>query len=237
MPFWLFSKTTERSLVPKTPLALARASSSFRPGIGFISCTPSALSARPLSILRKGTTFFSSHRYWAASLPWNLPSSVASNRMAPSTRSPVKAGLETMRSRILWTRSIISLSLLYSLSSTPYSFRALGVLPPLWSSAAMKPLPLAMRLVCSVLDMTGCSPLEKATKHEMHFNRQSRRTPETPSGRASRRAGFFTMRQHMAGLWLALSPMMDLMSRGHENRPGKHHARPAGVRGRAWGPG
>ena len=23
----------------------------------------------------------------------------------------------------------------------PYSFKALGVLPPLWSSAAMKPLP------------------------------------------------------------------------------------------------
>ena len=161
MPFSLFSKTTERSFVPNTPLALARASSSFRPGIGFIICTPLALASRPLSIFRKGTTFFSSHRYWAASLPWNLPSSVTSNRMAPSTRSPLKAGLETMRSRILCTSSNISLSLLYSLSSTPYSFRALGVLPPLWSRAAMKPLPLATRSRCSVvIDMTELSPLE-----------------------------------------------------------------------------
>src|SRR4029079_14346666 len=73
---------------------------------------------------------------------------VASNRMAPAMRSPVNTGLVTMRVRILWTRSIIACSPEYVFSSMPYSFSAFGVLPPLWSSAAMKPGWLRILAAC-----------------------------------------------------------------------------------------
>ena len=53
-PASLATLMTERILVPKIPLSLARASSSSRPGIGFITWAPSASSARPLSTLRNG---------------------------------------------------------------------------------------------------------------------------------------------------------------------------------------
>ena len=53
---------TERIFVPKTPFSFARASSESSSGIGFITWAPSASAASPLSTLRNGTTFFSSHR-------------------------------------------------------------------------------------------------------------------------------------------------------------------------------
>ncbi len=56
------SLMTDRIFVPKTPLAAARARSSSRPGIGFITWTPFASSARPLSTFRNGTTFFTFQR-------------------------------------------------------------------------------------------------------------------------------------------------------------------------------
>lgn len=62
MPAGLAPPITDRSLVPNTPLLTARCSSSSSPGIGFISCTSSDASARPLSILRMGTTPLVSHR-------------------------------------------------------------------------------------------------------------------------------------------------------------------------------
>ena len=51
-----------------------------------------------------------------------------------------------IRVRISWMRSYISCSFEYWLSSTPYKSSAFGVLPPLWSRAAMKPLSF---LTCS----------------------------------------------------------------------------------------
>ncbi len=53
---------TERILVPNTPLATARASRASRSGIGFITCAPSASSARPLSTFKNGTTPLTDHR-------------------------------------------------------------------------------------------------------------------------------------------------------------------------------
>ena len=79
--------------------------------MGFMSCTPSASSARPLSTLRIGTTFLTSQRYSAVGRPWMSRSIVASNRMAARTRLPPKEGLVMMRVRIAWMRSIISTSL------------------------------------------------------------------------------------------------------------------------------
>ena len=67
------SLTTERIFVPNTPLATARSRSASRPGIGFISWTPSASSSRPLSTLRNGTTPFTSHRYVRGVAALDLP--------------------------------------------------------------------------------------------------------------------------------------------------------------------
>ena len=67
---------------------------------------------------------------------------VCSNRIAPSTRSPVKAGEVTMRVRIACIRSNISVSVDHASSPMPYRPSAFGVLPPLWSRAAMKPEPV-----------------------------------------------------------------------------------------------
>ena len=53
---------TERIFVPNTFLALARFNSASRSGIGFMSCTPSFSSARPLSTFRNGTTPLASQR-------------------------------------------------------------------------------------------------------------------------------------------------------------------------------
>ncbi len=58
MPSALACLMTERSLVPKMPLDFAFTSSASSVGMGFISCTPLASSARPLSIFRNGTTCF-----------------------------------------------------------------------------------------------------------------------------------------------------------------------------------
>ena len=111
MPTGLALWMTERILVPKMPLATARWSSASSSGMGFISCTPSFSSARPLSTFRKGTTCFVFHRYCAASWPSNWRSIVISNRMAPSTRLPPNDGLVTMRLRMACTRSYICASL------------------------------------------------------------------------------------------------------------------------------
>ena len=103
--------------------------------------TPSASAARPLSTFRNGTTLFTSHRYGADSRPSILRSMVSSNRMAPRMRSPSKLGLGMIRLRMSCINANISSSSAYWSSSMPYSLRALGVLPPLWSKAAMKPYP------------------------------------------------------------------------------------------------
>ncbi len=78
--------------------------------MGFMSCTSSCWAASPLSTFRNGTTFFSSHRYWAVGTPLTSRSMVCSNRMAARTREPSKAGLVSTRVRIAWTRSNISAS-------------------------------------------------------------------------------------------------------------------------------
>jgi len=44
---------------------------------------------------------------------------VISNRIAAMTLSPLNAGLVMMRERMAWTRSNISASVEYALSSTP----------------------------------------------------------------------------------------------------------------------
>ncbi len=62
MPAGLACLITERILVPKMPLAFARASSLSRSGIGFMSCTPFASASRPLSTFRIGTTFLTFQR-------------------------------------------------------------------------------------------------------------------------------------------------------------------------------
>ncbi|MEI2715477.1 MAG: site-specific DNA-methyltransferase [Candidatus Nanopelagicales bacterium] len=53
---------TDRILVPKTPLSMARASRPSMPGIGFITWTPSASGSKPLSTFRNGTTCLTVHR-------------------------------------------------------------------------------------------------------------------------------------------------------------------------------
>lgn len=78
---------------------------------------------------------------------------VCSNRIAASTRSPVNAGEVMIRDRIWWMRSNISFSEEYALSSMPYRRSALGVEPPLWSSAAMNPLPDVIRSACCWFDI------------------------------------------------------------------------------------
>ena len=95
--------------MPNTPSLLARASSASSPGIGFISCTPSASSSSPLSILRNGTT---PRRHSAAGTgaPSASPSIVFSNRMAASTLAPVKHGAVMIRTRIWWIAANISSS-------------------------------------------------------------------------------------------------------------------------------
>ncbi len=100
MPVFEGRLMTERILVPKTPSFTARASSSSSPGIGFIRLTPSFSASSPLSTLRNGTTPRSSQRNVGTGLPLASPSIVRSNRMAPMTLSPVKAGADMMRTRI-----------------------------------------------------------------------------------------------------------------------------------------
>ena len=65
-------------------------------------------------------------------------------------RSPVKTGLVMIRVRMAWIRSNISRFAEYAVSAMPYSRSAFGVLPPLWSRAAMKPLPVCIFWNCSV---------------------------------------------------------------------------------------
>jgi hypothetical protein len=74
---------------------------------------------------------------------------VFSNRIAPTIRSPSNAGLVMMRVRISWMRSNISSSPEYASALTPYWASAFGVLPPLWSRAAMKPSPFRILPYCS----------------------------------------------------------------------------------------
>ena len=129
----------ERILVPKMPCASARSSNASRPGLGFINCTPPASSARPLSTFKIGMMRLSSHKYLALGLPPMTPSMVCSNKIAARIESPVNASLVMMRARMAWTLANISASPAYASSAMPYNSRALGVLPPLWSRAAMKP--------------------------------------------------------------------------------------------------
>mmetsp|Transcript_39102 Transcript_39102/g.98288 ORF Transcript_39102/g.98288 Transcript_39102/m.98288 type:complete len:200 (-) Transcript_39102:261-860(-) len=139
MPASLALLMTERSFVPKIPAATPRSSNSSSIGMSFMSWTPSFSSARPLSIFRKGTTFFCSHKYLAEGMPPISRSIVASNKIAPKIRAPLNLGFLMIRLRISCILSIISVSPVYSLSAMPYSRRAFPVLPPLWSSAAKNP--------------------------------------------------------------------------------------------------
>src|SRR5215218_662209 len=82
-------------------------------------------------------------------LPFTVPSIVRSNRIAPITLPLPKDGEVIIRSRILWMRSNISSSFDQAPSSTPYPLSALGVEPPDWSSAAMKPSPCSIFAVIS----------------------------------------------------------------------------------------
>ena len=57
-------------------------------------------------------------------------------------RSPVNAGLVMIRVRIACMRSNISLLARVGVLGDAVRASAFGVLPPLWSSAAMKPRPV-----------------------------------------------------------------------------------------------
>ncbi len=89
--------------------------------------------------IRKGTTLRFVQRYSAVGIPSIAPSMVRSNRIAPITFSPLKAGDLMIRARMSWIRPYISSSVDHAPSSMPYWRSALGVEPPDWSSAAMKP--------------------------------------------------------------------------------------------------
>src|ERR1700752_699409 len=78
---------------------------------------------------------------------------VCSKRIAASTRSLLNTGEVMILERISWMRSNISSSEEYASSSMPYRRSALGVEPPLWSSAAMNPLPDVIRSACCWLGM------------------------------------------------------------------------------------
>jgi hypothetical protein len=71
-------------------------------------------------------------------------------------RSPLKAGLVTMRVRISCTSANISSSLLHAFGVIPYASSACGVLPPLWSRAAMNPGCVFIFSSCSSLTSTIC---------------------------------------------------------------------------------
>src|SRR5580693_10192380 len=75
---------------------------------------------------------------------------VCRNRIDARMRLPSNAGLVNTRVRISWTRSNISSSVLYRSRLMPYSSRAFGVLPPLWSKAAKKPRPSRIFSSCVV---------------------------------------------------------------------------------------
>ncbi len=70
---------------------------------------------------------------------WTEKNIVFSNRIAARILSPVKLGLVMMRVRISCTTVNISSSYDQASSVTPYRPSAFGVLPPLWSRAAIKP--------------------------------------------------------------------------------------------------
>ena len=148
IPAGLAALITERSLVPKTPSPLARSSSASSPGIGFIIWTPSFSSSSPLSILRNGT-IPRSISACAVGLLSTSPSMVRSNRIAPMTLPLAKLGEVMIRTRIWWIRPYICSSPDQLSSATPYPASALGVDPPDWSSAAMKPSPCLILAVIS----------------------------------------------------------------------------------------
>ena len=82
---------------------------------------------------------------------------VFSNRMAPISRLPLNAGLVMMRERIWCTTRYMPSSSVQASGCTPYSASALGVLPPLWSSAAMKPPSVLIFCVCCSVLFTELS--------------------------------------------------------------------------------
>jgi len=104
---------------------------------------------------------------------------VSSNRMAPTIRSPVKLGLVMIRVRISWMRSSISVSSANWSFSTPYSLSALGVLPPLWSRAAMKPSPV---LTLSIWSWFMVDRPVRGRRWSRHLGRRplSGRSPHRP---------------------------------------------------------
>ncbi len=70
-----------------------------------------------------------------------------------------------MRTRMAWIRSNMPVSSDQALSEIPYCFKALGVDPPDWSSAAIKPLPAAICLVISAFDMALSFPMIRPPPH------------------------------------------------------------------------
>jgi hypothetical protein len=119
MPAGFACLMTDRILVPNTFLALARFSSAARSGIGFMSCTPSFSSAKPLSTFKNGTTPLTSQRYVGVGLPSMSRSMVFSNRIAPIKRLPENAGLVMRRVRMACTTSYMPFSSFQAVSSTP----------------------------------------------------------------------------------------------------------------------
>src|ERR1700758_2094211 len=100
---------------------------------------------------------------------------VCSKRIAASTRSPLNTGEVMILERISWMRSNISSSEEYALSSMPYRRSALGVEPPLWSSAAINPLPDVIRSACCWL---GMEPLHSLVALSVTTRRQARIVPD-----------------------------------------------------------
>ena len=71
-------------------------------------------------------------------------------------RSPLKAGDLMMRARMACISENISSSVFQAPLPMPYPSSALGVEPPYWSRAAMKPLPDEIFCACAVF-MWGSS--------------------------------------------------------------------------------
>ena len=83
-----------------------------------------------------------------------------------------------IRVRISWMRSNIAASPEYADGSIPYRFNAVGVLPPLWSSAAMNPW-----AVCILRSMSASTTASRLTDGRA----QPSPAPSLPPGTAGRR--------------------------------------------------
>ena len=108
-------------------------------GMGFINWTPSFSSARPLSTFRNGTTRFTVPEIVRGRLSLDVPVHRALEQDRAENSVAIKAGAgDDARAHLVDERKhLLVVGPCAFLDSVSRS--ALGVLPPLWSSAAKKP--------------------------------------------------------------------------------------------------